>query len=363
MKPLVPEDIHRPSRNRSGIYLERACVAAAKHATLPFSGTSVDDIIRTSWTEGADITGLILRGVSSPATSTNSTWAASLATSAVSDFVSSLGPISAGAKLLDAAVRVDLTGINSISFPSRSGAIDPAAVQWVVEGAPIPVGQFAVTSATLGPMRKLGILTALTRETAEHGSGETILTTLLRESAALALDTSLFSNVAASSSRPAGLLNGVSALPAAANGDDAAMSSDLTALANAISDESTGIAFVMHPGQAFAARLRRGTTFPADIPIWPTLGVAEGTVIALDPTALVSAFGAAPEITASAESLLHMESASPLQISSGTQGSGVLATPERSLFQTDCIGLRLILRAAWTWRAAGAISWIQNTTW
>jgi hypothetical protein len=91
--------------------------------------------------------------------------------------------------------------------------------------------------------------------------------------------------------------------------------------------------------------------------------VPDGTVIAIDPSAFVSAFGAEPEISSSREAMVHMEADAPLPIATGTQGSGVLATPSRSLFQTDCIGTRLILRAAWAWRAPGAVAWIQDTTW
>ena len=188
-----------------------------------------------------------------------------------------------------------------------------------------------------------------------------MLTTLLRENAALALDASLFCATAATADRPAGILAGVSALTATAGGGDAAMDADLALLASAIGDNTSGLAYVMHPAQAAAVRLRRSTAFPADIPIWSTIAVAEGTVIALDPLALVSAFGAEPEITASREAVLHMDTA-PLPI--GTVGSPpAVAAPSRTLWQTDCIAVRLVLRAAWAWRAPGAVAWISDTTW
>jgi capsid protein len=237
--------------------------------TAPYGAPSVEEIAETLWTDDA-VTPLVLRAAASPATTTGTGWADKLATNAVGDFVSSLVPLSAAARVFDAAVRVNLDGINSISFPYRSGDISSSAVPWVAQGAPIPVGQFALTSATLGPMHKLAIITALTRECAEHAAGEAVLTQLLRENAALALDASLFSNAAATADRPPGLLAGITPLTAASNGDDAAMSSDLSALANAISDDTAGLAYVMHPAQANTARLRRGTTFPSDIPVWPS---------------------------------------------------------------------------------------------
>ena len=301
MRNLVPEDLDRtPARPSAAKYLPRAAFAHARHALDGSHSTSAERIARALWKHD-DTTPMILRGATSPATTTTSGWASQLAVSAVGDFVTSLEPISAGAKLLDAAVRVDLTGVNSISFPARSGPIDPDDVTWVAEGAPIPVSQFSIASATLGPMHRLAVIVTMTRESAEHGSGETVLTTLLRENAALALDASLFSP---RPRRPIGRPDSSPAFrryTAAAAGDDAAMAADLAALASAIGDNTSGLAFVMHPAQAAAVRLRQGTAFPADIPIWSTIAVAEGTVIALDPLALVSAFGAEPEITARRE--------------------------------------------------------------
>ena len=80
------------------------------------------------------------------------------------------------------------------------------------------------------------------------------------------------------------------------------MTTDLNALAKAIAPVTTGLVFVAHPKQAAAINLNRGVTFP-NVEVWPTLGVAAGTVIALDPAAFVSAFGPEPEISASTETL------------------------------------------------------------
>ena len=354
MKALVPEDL---AIRRRPPYLMRAAFTAARHSISPHTD-DVESIAKALYGDDG-VTAVVVKAAVTPGATTGTS---ALAGAAVGDFVSSLVPISAAAKLFEVCTRVDLSGVNTISFPSRSGVIDPAAIPWVSQGAPIPVGQFQLTSASLGPVHKLAIITALTRECAEHASGEMVLTTLLKENAALSLDASLFSNAAGTADRPAGLLNGITPLTAATAGDDA-MNADLSALANAISDDTVGLAFVAHPAQAAAIKLRRGSTFSSDIPVWATLGVTEGTVIALDPSAVVSAFGSEPEIVSSREALVHMESTAPLPIVTGAQGSGVAASPTRSLFQTDCIGLRLILRAAWALRAPGSVAWMQNVTW
>jgi len=351
--PLRPvTELRRPP------YLARAAFSIARRALDPSHGTaSADDIARTLWGDG--VSDVIAKAASQPAMTTG-TWGTSLATAGVADFVSSLVPFSAAARLFDVAPRASLAGVNTVSIPYRSGAIAAADVPWIAQGSPVPFAQFTLTSVTLGPTHKLGIGVALTRETAESSSGEAVLTTMLKENAALSLDASLFSNTAGTTDRPAGILAGITATTAAAAGADA-MGNDLANLANVIADDGAGLAYVAHPAQANAIRLRLGGYFPSDIPVWPTLGVAEGVIIALDPAAIVSAFDTVPEISASKEALIHMDTA-PSQI--GTAGSpNVVAAPTRSLFQTDCIAVRLILKAAWVLRAPGAVAWIQNVNW
>jgi hypothetical protein len=212
--------------------------------------------------------------------------------------------------------------------------------------------QFVLEAVPLDSAKKLVAVCVLTRELFEHSAANQVMRTLLAENVAAALDASLFSNVASSTSRPAGILNGVSPLTAAAAGATA-MATDLSALAKAIAPVTTGLVFVAHPNQAAMIALNRGTTFP-QIEVWPTLGVAAGTVIALGPE---------PEISASTETLLHMESATPLPIATGVQGSGVIATPAKSMFQIDAVALKIRLRAAWAWRTSGAVAWVASTNW
>lgn len=360
MRALVPEDLTRNGRSNAAKLITRAAFASARSATDDLHGRGPEEVARALWSTDM-ATPLLLKAASSPATTTTSAWAGTLAGQAVGDFVSSLAPLSAAAKLFDAALRVSLDGVNSIAFPVRSGAIDPTDVPWIPQGSALPVWQGTLSSVTLGPTHRLGIVVAMTRETAEHGAGEAVLTALLREAAALALDASLFSATAGTTDRPPGLLNGIAALTPATAGDGA-MDADLADLAAAISGATTALAFVAHPAQAHAIRLRRGSIFPSDVSVWPTLGVSAGTVIALDPAAVVSAFGAEPEIMAAQEAVLHMEDTAPAAI--GTPGSpNTVAAPTRSLWQTDCIAVRLILRAAWALRVPNSVAWMSGVMW
>jgi hypothetical protein len=48
----------------------------------------------------------------------------------------------------------------------------------------------------------------------------------------------------------------------------------------------------------------------------------------------------------------------------GTVGvPNVAAAPAISLFQSDCVGLRVLLQVDWGLRASGAIAWIDGATW
>ena len=55
-----------------------------------------------------------------------------------------------------------------------------------------------------------------------------------------------------------------------------------------------------------------------------------------------------------------MEDTTPLPIATGAQGSGVLATPTRSLWQTDSLGLRMIMDLNWALLRTGTVAWTQS---
>ena len=90
--------------------------------------------------------------------------------------------------------------------------------------------------------------------------------------------------------------------------------------------------------------------------------VAAGTVIAVDAAAFASAMGV-PAFRASANATLHEEDTTPLALGTGTQGSGVLAVPMRSTFQTDATALRTIVPCDWVLRRTGAVAVVNGATW
>jgi hypothetical protein len=40
-----------------------------------------------------------------------------------------------------------------------------------------------------------------------------------------------------------------------------------------------------------------------------------------------------------------------------------VAAPQRSLFQTDSLALRMVLPLNWVMRRTGVVAWTQNVTW
>jgi hypothetical protein len=207
----------------------------------------------------------------------------------------------------------------------------------------------------LGPVKKLAGIAVVTREVAESSAAQEVITQVLRENTAMSLDAALFSNAAATVARPAGILSGVAALPAATGGGETAMMADLRALAAAISGATANLAIAANPAQGNAIRLSRGTMFPPEVQVWASIAIPAGTVIALDPAAFSSGFGSVPEEISSTVAMLQMDTAPP---------DYPLAGPKtQELWQVDCIATMLRLRCAWIWRVNNAVAWIQGASW
>jgi hypothetical protein len=55
-----------------------------------------------------------------------------------------------------------------------------------------------------------------------------------------------------------------------------------------------------------------------------------------------------------------MEDTTPLEI---VDASETEAGPVRSFFQTDTMGIRMIMDVAWKMKRSGMVRWIDGTTW
>lgn len=340
----------------SAHHLERAAFTAAYAAATRdlFGGASgVSDVARELWSDDR-ATRLLLRGAVNPSDTSS---AAALAYTAVSDFVSSLGPLSAGARLVDIGVKAKLDGVAALTIPRRQEGKPNTDVQWVSEGGAIPARRFDIQGVTLGPMRKLAILSSVTRELAERASGEAVVAALLREDTAASLDAALFSDA-----QPGSLLTGAILVSAStASEPSVAMIEDLEALAGAIAEAggSGEVIYVAAPRQAVSAKIRFGSN--RGVVLWPSGALAGGTVVCVQPDAFVSAFGPIPRITAGLETAIQLNTVADALSTSGTPNS--IAAPVRSTFQQDLVALRCILDAAWAMRATQRVAVVENVGW
>jgi hypothetical protein len=321
-------------------------------------GTSIEDAAASLFPRDEVMTHLV-RAATSPATTTTTGWAAELAVTAVADFVGSLGTDSAAAKLMNMGLQAGLDGRNKVLLPRRLGL--PSSVPFVLEGGAIPVAQRDLTAAELGPAKKLAILTAFSESLAARSAFQAAVEVVLREDTAASLDAALFSATAASSSRPAGLMNGLTPIAGAAGGGFDAVLADVSALVSAVVAAGGGsrVVFFVNPTRLATLAMLTAPGFPYEV--IATRALAEDSVVALDPGAFASGFGPEPRIDTSGEAVLHLDDTSPLAI--GTVGApNTVAAPARSLFQTDAVGLRFILDVAWTMRAP-QIGYLTGATW
>lgn len=321
---------------------------------------------------------VVSKAATAPATTTTTGWAAELVQTSILDFMESLLPASIYPSLRSRGGEFSFGRNGIVSIPSRNTGTSLAG-SFVGQGAPIPVRQGAFTATTLTP-KKMAVITTFTREIAEHStpSIEAILRDAIRDDTAQAIDTILLDNTAASTTRPAGLRNGVTATTATAGGGFAALVGDMKNLVGALITSSSGNlrspVFIMNPVQALAISLTQNAggdfTFAAGMergmlngyPVIQSANVAAGTVFLIDAADFFTATGDEPRFDVSDQATLHMEDTSPAQI--GTAGTpNVVAAPVRSMFQTDSIALRMILDMNWAMRRTGSVAFTTGVTW
>lgn len=84
-------------------------------------------------------------------------------------------------------------------------------------------------------------------------------------------------------------------------------------------------------------------------------------IIAIEGPSFVSGFSGVPEFFTSTQAVLHMDS-TPLPLS--TPGlPNTVSAPQRSVFQTDTIAIKMVVRVGWGMRAAGHVQFLTSVTW
>jgi hypothetical protein len=330
-----------------GEHFWRAFAAKVRGSIL---GELAEDLLRERHPDD-HIAPLLLRAASAPAKTTVPGWAAELARKAVSQAIEDVVSMSAARHVMDAgALRIDLGRFASIVVPGRSSTIADAG-QWVAEGAPIPVRQFQLPGSTL-TAHKLAVIATFTREMSDSSNIEDVIKALITEAAGPALDAAIFSTAAGTAARSPGILHGLTGLTPSTGGAYDDCGADLGALIGDLASRNGGAnaVFVANPAQAMTIRFFSGTQLDA----WGSVPLAGGTVLALEPASLAIMLGVETFDVADVGTL-HMEDTTPGDISGGS-------TPVKSLFQTDTLALRMILRGDWAMRAPH-VAYMTGVSW
>jgi hypothetical protein len=304
------------------------------------------------------VTPMIARSTTSPATTTDPSWAGPLARKAVSSLLQEIVSVSAAADLLTRALRINFDrGV--VLLPGRQLA-NAGNAGWTAEGAPIPVRDYTTNLLTLRP-HKLASITTYTQEMARSSNIEEVVRSLISEDVALQLDTALFSTTAETAIVPGGILAGVAPI-SSANGTDKRenMVEDIEKLVAAIAANKGGSSpvFITDPAHCAAAKAWLSPKF--DYPILASTALTPGTLICVEARSLAATVvDSTPDFATAESAVLHYEDTTPADIVSG----GTPATPTKSLFQTDGVALKMtISNISWMMRAAH-VAWTQAVNW
>lgn len=312
-----------------------------------------------------------------PADTVTSGWASQLVQTSFGEFFAALMPnsIYPGLRARGGSFTFGRNGV--ISLPTRA-ATPTIAGSFVAQGAAIPVRQGAFTSISLTP-KKMAVISTFTREIAEHStpSIEAMIRQAILEDTAVSIDTVLLDANAATTTRPAGLVNGITTQTPAGT-TFANMVTDLKNLVGTLITGTKGNVrapvWLMSPADVLAISLMQNAggdmPFKAELTAGTLLGypvitsttMTADTIIILDAADFITATGDVPNFSVSDQATLHMEDTSPAALSTVATPNTV-AAPIRSLWQTDTIGIRMIMDINWALRRTGVVGLLTAPTW
>ena len=266
-----------------------------------------------------------------------------------------------------------------VSFDSAGTAYIPqltaggANGSFFAEGAPIRVGRVTVAAPTF-TSRKMGVIIPFSREAARRStpSLEGIVRKAIIDDTAAILDSHLLDAAAEDTVRPSGLLNGVSAVASGyGGGDHIAVKEDFKALLQPFIDAngSDGITVIMNPAQGLSIAMMDGpdnnsgwfSAISSRVNIVESTHATAGRLVAIRNPDFATALGDMPEFEMSNQATIHMEDTNPAAI--GTAGTpNTVAAPVRSFWQTDSMGVRMVMDVSWKMARTGMVQWIDGTS-
>lgn len=367
--PALPATVRKPLGHTEKDGMDLLVRAVVAKGVSHFSGISLEKALAERY-PGHEALGVLMKADQVIGTTTGSHWADDLVQTAYQGFLNALIGKSVFPELLNRGLSLTFDRWGSLVLPRRTAGT--AGGGFVAEGSPIRVGKITTASATLTP-KKMAVIIAFSKELAKRSTPaiEGIVRDAIIEDTVATLDPILLDATASSTSRPAGLLNGVSAVASGYGGGDyLAVTEDFRALLAPFytANGSDGIVVLMNPAQGLNMSMMAG---PVGDPTWlqrikdrvtiiESTNVTAGRLIAVRASDFAGA-GGDPEFDVSEQATIHMEDTTPLEIVSGT--GPTTADPVRSLWQTASVGVRMLMDVSWVMRRDGMVQWINGTSW
>jgi len=182
----------------------------------------------------------------------------------------------------------------------------------------------------------------------------------------LVLDSAIFGSQADDGATPAGILydpvqnKPITPITPTSGGGMNALTGDIKALMAALAANGAGRNAILVGAVPQLASLKTLAGPKFDYETFASQPLAAGTLIGIEPSSLVCGIDPVPEFSVGVQPTLHMETATPQDITGGTPSPAV---PVKSMFQVDAIALRMIVRVAWGLRAQGHAQYVTGATW
>jgi hypothetical protein len=278
------------------------------------------------------------RATSNPAALDVPTWAQELGRSVVADYLAGLGEVSAASEIFKLALNLSFNidrehKAAEIRIPHFIAAHGNAG--FFVPGQLIPVHSLSLTDPDVLTPHWIGAIGVFTNEMLQSSNVEALATDTMNRAVGRALDEVLFDANPLDQARPAGLRNGVAAIPPSSKTGEEGYLEDMGNLATAVSPiaANSPLVYVASPGRALQIKLRMAR----DIDGVYVYGSSAALLIV--PAALAVIAGAAPRIEDSGSTIIE------------TAGG------KTSMFQIDGTARKLILPVTWSRRDPRAFAW------
>jgi hypothetical protein len=366
--PLRPApDAWRDAQRR---WLTRACTG---HAIAYLRGyTMPETVIREAWPHDDEAIRFVRKASVDPPIGTNykptgtpagiGEWPAIT----VYQFLDLIAYDTAGARLFRRAVQLDLEGRRVVRLPTLPPSGRPN-VLFVAENASAPMLQLTSTNSDeIGPPCKLLVFAALTREleALSLGAASELIGQALALQVGLGIDIELFSTNAPGAANPGGILHGVTASTASTATDiRQKVADDLGTLAAAIAAggyTTHGLTYIAAPSTAMKLACLVAPQFHADHEVLESAAVPVGTLIAVQPAALVTAHWGADVTVDTAKDATVIQDTAPPNLIIGPGPAPAVGTV--SLWQSDQFAVRARGLCAWCART-GSVAFMNNITW